>query len=42
MVIEQLCKEEIIEKTEAMPGSKTFIESYQTTLTAVMASLSRE
>ncbi|KAG2029651.1 hypothetical protein BDR03DRAFT_1018119 [Suillus americanus] len=42
MVIEQLRKEEIIEKTGAMPGSKTFIERYQTTLTAVMASLSKE
>ncbi|KAG1836782.1 hypothetical protein DFJ58DRAFT_846767 [Suillus subalutaceus] len=41
-VIEQLHKEEIIEKTGAMPGSKTFIERYQTTLTAVMASLSKE
>ena len=42
MVIEQLRKEEIIEKTGAMPGSKTFIERYQTTLTAVMAGLSKE
>ncbi|KAG1723499.1 hypothetical protein EDB19DRAFT_1952121 [Suillus lakei] len=41
-VIEQLRKEEIIEKTGAMPGSKKFIERYQTTLTAVMASLSKE
>ncbi|KAG2739730.1 hypothetical protein P692DRAFT_201811360 [Suillus brevipes Sb2] len=29
-------------KTGAMPGSKTFIERYQTTLTAVMAGLSKE
>ncbi|KAG2364617.1 hypothetical protein BDR07DRAFT_1482394 [Suillus spraguei] len=42
MVIEQLCKEEIIKKTGARPGLKTFIERYQTTLTAVMASLSKE
>ncbi|KAG1717620.1 hypothetical protein EDB19DRAFT_1839541 [Suillus lakei] len=42
MVIEQLHKEEIIEKTGVMPGSKTFIERYQMTLTAVMASLSKE
>ncbi|KAG2094198.1 uncharacterized protein F5147DRAFT_779049 [Suillus discolor] len=41
-VIEQLRKEEIIEKTGAMPESKKFIERYQTTLTAVMASLSKE
>ncbi|KAG2111302.1 uncharacterized protein F5147DRAFT_772022 [Suillus discolor] len=41
-VIEQQRKEEIIEKTGAMPGSKKFIERYQTTLTAVMASLSKE
>ncbi|KAG1747320.1 hypothetical protein EDB19DRAFT_1826080 [Suillus lakei] len=41
-VIEQLRKEEIIEKTGAMPGSKEFIERYQATLTAVMASLSKE
>ncbi|KAG1800350.1 uncharacterized protein HD556DRAFT_1305120 [Suillus plorans] len=41
-VIEQLRKEEIIEKTGAMPGSKKFIERYQTTLTAVVASLSKE
>jgi hypothetical protein len=41
MVIEQLRKE-IIEKTGAMPGSKTFIERYQTTLTTVMAGLSKE
>ncbi|KAG1776140.1 hypothetical protein EV702DRAFT_1046310 [Suillus placidus] len=34
--------EEIIEKTGARPGSKTFIERYQSTLTAVMASLSTE
>ncbi|KAG1732332.1 hypothetical protein EDB19DRAFT_1831350 [Suillus lakei] len=41
-VIEQLPKEEIIEKTGVMPGLKKFIERYQTTLTAVMASLSKE
>ncbi|KAG1893233.1 uncharacterized protein F5891DRAFT_986082 [Suillus fuscotomentosus] len=41
-VIEQLHKEEIIEKTGVMPGSKKFIERYQTTLTAVVASLSKE
>ncbi|KAG1720293.1 hypothetical protein EDB19DRAFT_2029931 [Suillus lakei] len=41
-VIEQQHKEEIIEKTGAMPGSKKFIERYQTTLTVVMASLSKE
>ncbi|KAG2030888.1 hypothetical protein BDR03DRAFT_1016675 [Suillus americanus] len=41
-VIEQLHKEEIIEKTGAMPGSKKFIERYQTTLTTVIASLSKE
>ncbi|KAG2069738.1 hypothetical protein BDR04DRAFT_1156412 [Suillus decipiens] len=42
MVIEQLCKEEIIKKTRAILGSKTFIERYQMTLTAVIASLSKE
>ncbi|KAG1880220.1 uncharacterized protein F5891DRAFT_991470 [Suillus fuscotomentosus] len=41
-VIEQLRKEDIIEKTGARPGSKTFIERYQSTLTAIMASLSKE
>jgi hypothetical protein len=40
LVIKQLHKEEIIEKTGAMPGSK--IERYQMTLTAVMTSLSKE
>ncbi|KAG2127670.1 hypothetical protein DEU56DRAFT_758557 [Suillus clintonianus] len=35
---EQLRKEDIIKKTGAMPGSKKFIERYQTTLTAVMDS----
>ncbi|KAG2351352.1 hypothetical protein BDR07DRAFT_1386120 [Suillus spraguei] len=41
-VIGQLCEEEIINKTRAMPGLKKFIERYQTTLTTVMASLSKE
>ncbi|KAG1717960.1 uncharacterized protein EDB91DRAFT_1090436 [Suillus paluster] len=41
-VIEQQHKEEIIEKTGARPGSEEFIKRYQPTLTAVMASLSKE
>ncbi|KAG2159300.1 uncharacterized protein EDB93DRAFT_1099691 [Suillus bovinus] len=42
LVIEQLLKEEIIEKTGTIPGLKRFIEKYQTTLTTVMASLFKE
>ncbi|KAG1796931.1 uncharacterized protein HD556DRAFT_1306649 [Suillus plorans] len=39
LVIEQQCKDDIIEKSRAMPGSKKFIERYQPTLTAVMATV---